>query len=197
METFWIKTEKKRNRLQEKLLSAGIPNEVVNNIVLSGYFMMSQDDTIWDGHYGNLYPLSIAGIKEIVSGKTKTFRPKDTQTLDVKSIADANAKIKNYISKFNPNLSNRWAFRGENCVWNLAREFPNPWMCDSNGNEISLLLSYWRNEKFGKNCLYRFSDNFSIFSTMYADDIEDKFYAKLLEMKDKYPEIWGEITEYH
>lgn len=170
-ETFERYTEKWRDLLQEKLRSVGMHDEIINDIVSSGYYMMNQsDEIIYDSFYGRRYSISIQALKNYLQSNTQTFRPRGIQSIEVKSITDAKNQIDNFISKFNPRLSNRWAYRGENSIFTFKRRFPNPWISNSNGEERSLMPSHWRG--FRNNYMKRVSARSrSIFQTIYADEI--------------------------
>lgn len=171
IETFERCTEKWRALLQEKLRSIGMYDEIINDIISSGYYMMNQsDEIIYDSFYGRRYSISIEVLKKNLQNNTQIFRPRGIQSIEVKSIADAKIQIDKFISKFNPELSNRWAYRGENSIFTFKRKFLNPWISNSNGEERSLMPSHWRG--FRNDYMKRISySSRSIFQTIHADDI--------------------------
>lgn len=171
IETFEKCTEKWRDILQEKLRSIGMHDEIINDMISSGYYMMNQsDEIIYDSFYGRRYSISIEALKNFLQSNPQIFSPRGIQAIEVKSIADAKKQIDKFISGFNPELSNRWAYRGENSIFTFKRKFPNPWNSNSNGEERSLMSSHWRGFQNNYMKLVSYSSR-SIFQTIHADDI--------------------------
>ena len=161
------------NNKLERLKSKWIPPEVITMLINSGYYYnpLYEDSYICDSLYGLNCPIHLDIINDLV--QKKGYEKKETRTAEISSLKEGMSFFKKFSAKINPELMERFTFRGVNKEYYIKREFPNPFISNSQGFEISLIPSFWRiDENLVLRSLAKYPEHSpSIFRTIYADPI--------------------------
>ncbi len=141
----------KIKRMEEYLKGEGIKDDLIENMVESGYICFNH--IIYDTYYGlkNEYlpPITIEQIKFYQENKRhrRVFPPFD-KIFTVKNFMEIDDILSDIKSKYK-----NVVYRGATNLYTFKRPFPSPYFSDSNGYEISLVSSYFR--KFSQNYMER------------------------------------------
>lgn len=168
------------NKLILYLRREGIHENVINNIIESGYIFIS--DKILDTYYGldSVYhpPITIDMVKYYQSNNSwNKSSSSHYKTYVVNNVKEIFQVIENLKKRYKNIL-----YRGEIQHHTLKRDFPNPFYSDENDCEISLVPSFFR--KFSENYMNRESIDLSLpsFDDLLLHDLFYKDFNKTLEL---------------
>lgn len=138
-------------RMQEYLKGEGIEEDLIEDMVESGYICFNQ--SIYDTYYGFkssfLSSITLEQIKFYQENrKHRRIFPSPDKIFTVKNFREIDDILGNIKLK-HKNI----VYRGATNLYTFKRPFPSPYFSDGNGCEISLVSSYFR--KFSQDYMER------------------------------------------
>ena len=162
------------------LRNEDIDEKIINDMVDSGY--VCYNDMIFDTFYGfNLYNTRTIGINEIKyyqqNRKWESFYPRQKKIYIVNDIDE----IYSIVDRLNIG-NDKILFRGATSIYMFRRAFPSPVYSDKNGNEISMVPSYFR--KYSNNYMER--RDLEEFCRFLNSFFENLYYEKFYKLVNSY-----------
>ncbi|MCL2367843.1 MAG: hypothetical protein FWC72_02510 [Oscillospiraceae bacterium] len=193
--TFFEYTHFHHNTFSEKLRTYGKSEDEIERIRMSGYYLPEYDiygngDTSYflDSFYGGYDHTSRFGFNGGLLDENEPYGrlSRDNRIVSkIRSIQDAFEAIEKATNDLNPEIAKRICFRGECRKHTIRRSIPNPYYSYSDGSELLMLPSYWRQFKDSGymdrplQAEYRTTLGMSMFSDMILYDGID--VKKLIE----------------
>ena len=133
----------------KKLVKGGMSTDTAVRIITSGYHMLNNNmygnnsgEYFHDSYYGYGFKCDFQFIEDFPSNNGINMDRRIRS--GIRSVADAYHAVEDVVKDLNPDIAKRVCYRGECRKRTMLRQAPNPFYCYSDGSELLMLPSYWR-----------------------------------------------------
>lgn len=161
---------KSQDNLRKVLKQRHICSKTIESLINDGYYLseLHSPHNImdrYDGNYDHFIPLDDVSDDGI---HLEIYSDREIPIINVDSVGQAQEYLNNKYSRVNPEVKERFVYRGQNTSYYIQRKHTNPWFRLRNGKEPSLIPSYWRMAPTVTSVL---DEPMNIFRTALADPI--------------------------
>ena len=119
--------------------------ETIQSLIDDGDYVMESDCSRlmarYDGHYSHYIPINAVYDDGI---HFEIYIDREIPIVDGGSVEEAQEYLGKTYYKMNPEIGERFVYRGQNTSYYVQRKHTNPWLRSRNGKEPSLIPGYWR-----------------------------------------------------